>query len=102
MAVRVVLAKEELEARTPVVIGGALGVEAGDIRSRAKQCRRVLQPRELLLEQRPDRGGVEVAGENETGDELRSHASDPPASPARLSPGFPAAGLAAISRVGTW
>jgi hypothetical protein len=59
------------------MVGGALAVEAENLRSRAEQRRRVREPRESLLEQRADSSRVELAGKPQTGNEIGSHAIDP-------------------------
>jgi hypothetical protein len=81
MTAGVAVAEEYLKARPPVVVSGTLGVEAGDLRSLADQGRCVAQPGELVLKQRADFAGVELAGELEAGDERGRHAGDPAGSP---------------------
>jgi len=77
VAAGVAFAEEDLQARTPVMVGGAPAVEAEHLRSRAEQRRRVSQPRELRLEQRADARRVELAGKRQAGNEIGSHDVDP-------------------------
>jgi hypothetical protein len=72
----VAVAEEDLQPRTPVMIGGALAVEAEHLRPRADQRCRVWQPREPLREQRADGRRVELAGKPQAGNEIGSHAID--------------------------
>ena len=65
----VVGAQEQLQARAPVVIGGADGVESENFGARTDQRRSMSQPWEMAGQQRADGFPVETAGQFQTWDE---------------------------------
>src|SRR5260370_18570300 len=81
---------EELQARAPVVVGRALGVEAEHLRTRSQQRRRVLELRERLVQQRAHNLLVERSSQRKARDERRRHADDPARPSRRGHPHFPA------------
>jgi hypothetical protein len=64
------------------VVGGALAVEAEDLRTRPEQRRRIPQAVVALREQRADHLGVELARQLDASNEMRGHGAILPHHPA--------------------
>src|SRR6266702_3543940 len=73
---RVLVVQEHQQPRPPVVVGGPLGVEPEHLRPRPDQRRRVPQPWELRLQQRPDNLGKELTRQPHPRHEPTTHLAD--------------------------
>src|SRR4029453_12166584 len=71
-------AEEDLEPRTPLVVGRAPRVEPEHLRAAADARRAVRKSIEVRVQQRPDRLVVEATGELHPGDEAWPHAATVP------------------------